>query len=132
MRMFQICVCGQPLQLNEQPTPKPAGSEVLLKVLAAEHPELKAPPEVERFVSNVRESRPELWAQINDPGRPADEVLHEEHPTPALAEDVDPLQAEGGADRIDLAAVEVDRPAGGIVRLVGVAAALLVEIAAEA
>ena len=35
MRMFQVCVCGQPLQLNEQPTPKPAGSEVLLKVLAA-------------------------------------------------------------------------------------------------
>jgi D-arabinose 1-dehydrogenase-like Zn-dependent alcohol dehydrogenase len=35
MRMFQVCVCGQPLQLNEQPTPQPAGSEVLLKVLAA-------------------------------------------------------------------------------------------------
>ena len=35
MRMFQVCVCGQPLQLNEQPTPEPQGSEVLLKVLAA-------------------------------------------------------------------------------------------------
>jgi D-arabinose 1-dehydrogenase-like Zn-dependent alcohol dehydrogenase len=35
MRMFQVCVCGQPLQLNEQPTPEPKGSEVLLKVLAA-------------------------------------------------------------------------------------------------
>jgi alcohol dehydrogenase, propanol-preferring len=35
MRMFQVCVCGQPLQLNEQPTPQPKGSEVLLKVLAA-------------------------------------------------------------------------------------------------
>lgn len=35
MRMFQVCVCGQPLQLNEQATPKPTGSEVLLKVLAA-------------------------------------------------------------------------------------------------
>ena len=35
MRMFQVCVCGQPLQLNEQPTPKPQGTEVLLKVLAA-------------------------------------------------------------------------------------------------
>jgi propanol-preferring alcohol dehydrogenase len=35
MRMFQVCVCGQPLQCNEQPTPTPAGSEVLLKVLAA-------------------------------------------------------------------------------------------------
>src|SRR5512139_1992111 len=35
MRMFQVCVCGQPLQLNEQPTPQPTGSEVLLKVLAA-------------------------------------------------------------------------------------------------
>jgi D-arabinose 1-dehydrogenase-like Zn-dependent alcohol dehydrogenase len=33
--MFQVCVCGQPLQLNERPTPKPAGTEVLLKVLAA-------------------------------------------------------------------------------------------------
>jgi D-arabinose 1-dehydrogenase-like Zn-dependent alcohol dehydrogenase len=35
MRMFQVCVCGQPLQMKEQPTPKPAGTEVLLKVLAA-------------------------------------------------------------------------------------------------
>jgi alcohol dehydrogenase, propanol-preferring len=35
MRMFQICVCGEPLQLNERPTPAPKGSEVLLKVLAA-------------------------------------------------------------------------------------------------
>ena len=35
MRMFQVCVCGQPLQCNEQPEPEPKGSEVLLKVLAA-------------------------------------------------------------------------------------------------
>ena len=35
MRMFQVCVCGQPLQLNQAPTPQPKGSEVLLKVLAA-------------------------------------------------------------------------------------------------
>jgi propanol-preferring alcohol dehydrogenase len=35
MRMFQLCTCGEPLQLTEQATPKPAGSEVLLKVLAA-------------------------------------------------------------------------------------------------
>jgi propanol-preferring alcohol dehydrogenase len=35
MRMFQVCTCGEPLRLNEQPTPQPAGTEVLLKVLAA-------------------------------------------------------------------------------------------------
>jgi D-arabinose 1-dehydrogenase-like Zn-dependent alcohol dehydrogenase len=35
MRMFQLCVCGEPLKYTEQPTPKPTGSEVLLKVLAA-------------------------------------------------------------------------------------------------
>ncbi len=35
MRMFQVCVCGQPLQCNEAPTPEPKGSEILLKVLAA-------------------------------------------------------------------------------------------------
>jgi propanol-preferring alcohol dehydrogenase len=35
MRMFQVCVCGEPLQCNEAPTPEPKGSEVLLKVLAA-------------------------------------------------------------------------------------------------
>ncbi len=35
MRMFQVCVCGQPLKLNEQPTPQPIGTQVLLKVLAA-------------------------------------------------------------------------------------------------
>ena len=35
MRMFQVCVCGQPLQCNEGPTPEPKGTEVLVKVLAA-------------------------------------------------------------------------------------------------
>ena len=35
MRMFQVCVCGQPLQYNQAPTPEPKGTEVLLKVLAA-------------------------------------------------------------------------------------------------
>ena len=35
MRMFQVCTCGQPLQLNEAPTPQPKGTEVLLKVVAA-------------------------------------------------------------------------------------------------
>lgn len=35
MRMFQVCVCGEPLQCNEGPTPEPKGTEVLLKVLAA-------------------------------------------------------------------------------------------------
>ena len=35
MRMFQVCVCGAPLQCNEGPTPTPKGTEVLLKVLAA-------------------------------------------------------------------------------------------------
>jgi D-arabinose 1-dehydrogenase-like Zn-dependent alcohol dehydrogenase len=33
--MFQVCVCGEPLQCNEQPVPTPKGSEVLLKVVAA-------------------------------------------------------------------------------------------------
>jgi D-arabinose 1-dehydrogenase-like Zn-dependent alcohol dehydrogenase len=33
--MFQVCVCGQPLQCNEAPTPEPKGTEVLLKTLAA-------------------------------------------------------------------------------------------------
>lgn len=33
--MFQLCVCGEPLKCNEAPTPEPAGTEVLLKVLAA-------------------------------------------------------------------------------------------------
>jgi len=35
MRMFQVCVCGQPLECREGPTPEPKGTEVLLKVLAA-------------------------------------------------------------------------------------------------
>jgi propanol-preferring alcohol dehydrogenase len=35
MRMFQVCQCGAPLQLNEKPTPKPTGSEILLKTVAA-------------------------------------------------------------------------------------------------
>lgn len=35
MRMFQLCTCGEPLQLTNRPTPTPRGTEVLLKVLAA-------------------------------------------------------------------------------------------------
>lgn len=35
MRSFQVCRCGEPLQLAEKPTPQPAGTEVLLKTLAA-------------------------------------------------------------------------------------------------
>lgn len=35
MRSFQVCQCGAPLQLAERSTPKPAGTEVVLKVLAA-------------------------------------------------------------------------------------------------
>ena len=36
MKSFDVCECGAPLKLVERPTPKPTGSEVLLKVLAAE------------------------------------------------------------------------------------------------
>jgi propanol-preferring alcohol dehydrogenase len=35
MRSFQVCQCGAPLRLFEAPNPKPQGTEVLLKVLAA-------------------------------------------------------------------------------------------------
>jgi propanol-preferring alcohol dehydrogenase len=35
MRSFQVCRCGEPMQFAERVDPKPAGSEVLLKVLAA-------------------------------------------------------------------------------------------------
>lgn len=35
MRSFQVCRCGEPMQLAETANPKPAGTEVLLKVLAA-------------------------------------------------------------------------------------------------
>jgi D-arabinose 1-dehydrogenase-like Zn-dependent alcohol dehydrogenase len=35
MKSFDVCTCGAPLELKERPTPKPAGTEVLLKVIAA-------------------------------------------------------------------------------------------------
>jgi propanol-preferring alcohol dehydrogenase len=35
MRSFQVCRCGEPLQLSEKPIPQPKGSEVLLRTLAA-------------------------------------------------------------------------------------------------
>ena len=35
MKSYDVCECGAPLRLMERPTPKPAGSEVLLKVIAA-------------------------------------------------------------------------------------------------
>ncbi len=35
MKSYDVCECGAPLRLMERPTPKPAGTEVLLKVVAA-------------------------------------------------------------------------------------------------
>jgi alcohol dehydrogenase, propanol-preferring len=35
MRSFQVCECGAPLQMNEAEVPKPSGTQVLLKMLAA-------------------------------------------------------------------------------------------------
>jgi alcohol dehydrogenase, propanol-preferring len=35
MKSYDLCECGAPLRPMERPTPKPAGSEVLLKVVAA-------------------------------------------------------------------------------------------------
>src|SRR5579872_6605238 len=35
MRSYDVVECGAPLKLFERPTPKPVGSEVLLRVLAA-------------------------------------------------------------------------------------------------
>jgi len=35
MQSYDVCECGAPLRLMERPTPKPAGTEVLLKVVAA-------------------------------------------------------------------------------------------------
>jgi len=35
MRSFQVCRCGEPMQFAERIDPKPEGSEVLLKILAA-------------------------------------------------------------------------------------------------
>jgi D-arabinose 1-dehydrogenase-like Zn-dependent alcohol dehydrogenase len=35
MKSYAVCQCGAPLELREQATPQPTGSEVLLRVLAA-------------------------------------------------------------------------------------------------
>lgn len=35
MQSYDVCECGAPLRLMERPTPKPTGTEVLLKVTAA-------------------------------------------------------------------------------------------------
>jgi propanol-preferring alcohol dehydrogenase len=35
MKSYDVCECGAPLQAIERPTPEPAGTEVLLRVLAA-------------------------------------------------------------------------------------------------
>jgi propanol-preferring alcohol dehydrogenase len=35
MQSYDVCECGAPLRLMERPTPKPTGTEVLLKVIAA-------------------------------------------------------------------------------------------------
>lgn len=35
MISYDVCQCGEPLELTERPTPEPKGTEVLLKVVAA-------------------------------------------------------------------------------------------------
>ena len=35
MRSFQVCRCGEPMQFAETATPKPKGTEVVVKTLAA-------------------------------------------------------------------------------------------------
>ena len=35
MQSYDVCECGAPLRLMNRPTPKPTGTEVLLKVTAA-------------------------------------------------------------------------------------------------
>src|SRR5258705_5716969 len=35
MRSFQVCRCGEPLQMVERATPQPTSTQVLLKVIAA-------------------------------------------------------------------------------------------------
>ena len=35
MKSYDVCECGAPLRLMERPTPKPVGTEVLLKIIAA-------------------------------------------------------------------------------------------------
>ena len=35
MKSYDVCECGAPLRLMERPTPKPAGTEILLKIIAA-------------------------------------------------------------------------------------------------
>jgi 2-desacetyl-2-hydroxyethyl bacteriochlorophyllide A dehydrogenase len=35
MKSYDVCQCGAPLELREQPTPEPTGTEVLLRVVAA-------------------------------------------------------------------------------------------------
>jgi propanol-preferring alcohol dehydrogenase len=35
MKSYQVCECSAPLQLREQPTPHPTGTEVLLEMIAA-------------------------------------------------------------------------------------------------
>jgi D-arabinose 1-dehydrogenase-like Zn-dependent alcohol dehydrogenase len=35
MKSYDVCECGAPLRMMDRPTPKPAGTEVLLKVIAA-------------------------------------------------------------------------------------------------
>ena len=35
MRSFQVCTCSAPLEMMEEPTPKPSGTKILLRVLAA-------------------------------------------------------------------------------------------------
>jgi hypothetical protein len=51
-----------------------------------------------------------LSDQRDESVRPPARVLHPEHPAPRMAEDVDALEAEGVADRIDLVDEQLWRP----------------------
>jgi membrane associated rhomboid family serine protease len=56
--------------LEEQAT-KLADTKAHILLLAAMHPELRVPPEVQPLVDNFQQQHPEMWKHLQDPSRPA-------------------------------------------------------------
>jgi len=58
----------------EEQAPKSAEARVHILMLAAMHPEVKMPPDVERYVRSFEEHNPGLWKQMENPNRDVEDV----------------------------------------------------------
>jgi membrane associated rhomboid family serine protease len=58
----------------EEQAPKSSEARIHILMLAAMHPEVKVPPDVEKYVRDFEEHNPDLWKQMQAPNRDVEDL----------------------------------------------------------